>query len=181
MKLILISPIHTIPNEQEIAISLFEKGLESFQVHKPSMLKEEIQNYIHSFPKKYHEKIALHSQFPKFHSLKELNNYIQPSPPTRKTCFFLSPIFNSISKRGYHSKFNFQELSIFLKKYNSSLISKNLGVAIALGGIDEEKIEIVRELGFSGVGVLGAIWESNDPIEKFVRLKILCQKKDHAY
>ena len=127
--------------------------------------------------------IEVESDLPKIvdYAFKELNNYIQPSPPTRKTCFFLSPIFNSISKRGYHSKFNLQELSIFLKKYNSSLISKNLGVAIALGGIDEEKIEIVRELGFSGVGVLGAIWESNDPIEKFVRLKILCQKKDHAY
>ncbi|HET7818589.1 MAG TPA: thiamine phosphate synthase [Bacteroidia bacterium] len=181
MKLILISPSDTILNEKEIAISLFEKGLGSFQVYKPSLSKEEIQNYIHSFPKKYLDRIELHAQFPKFHSLKELNNHIESSLLTRKAYFFLSPIFNSISKQGYHSKFNLQELSIFLKKYNSSLLRKDLGEAIALGGIDEDKIEVVRELGFTGVAVLGAVWESNDPIEKFVRLKTLCQKKDHAY
>jgi thiamine-phosphate pyrophosphorylase len=43
---------------------------------------------------------------------------------------------------------------------------------IALGGIDEDKIEICRALGFSGVAVLGAIWNSTNAVEKFKKIQM---------
>jgi thiamine monophosphate synthase len=49
---------------------------------------------------------------------------------------------------------------------------------IALGGIDEDKIALVRKIGFIGVAVLGAIWNSKNPVEKFIRIKAKCEKKD---
>jgi len=63
---------------------------------------------------------------------------------------FLSPIFNSISKKGYNAAFDMDELKDALTKCTHSVI--------ALGGMDKGKQEIVRKLGFAGMGVLGAVW-----------------------
>ena len=115
---------------------------------------------------------ALHSQFPKFHSLEELENHKE-----KYEYAFLSPIFDSISKVGYKSKFDLQEL----KRKSPLLLGEGQGGVIALGGIDESKIEICRQLGFAGVAVLGAIWQSENPSEKFLRIKEKCQKKDLVF
>lgn len=162
MKLIIISSPTAVPKEHEIINSLFEKGLEMFQVHKPFFSKEKIQNYIRQFPEKYHNKIFLHSQFLKFHSLKELEAYKQ-----KYEYAFLSPIFDSISKIDYKSKFDLQEVKAKIKGRN----------IIALGGVDESKIEICLNLGFAGVAVLGAIWQNKKPIEKFLKLKSICSSE----
>ncbi|MBI4929370.1 MAG: thiamine phosphate synthase [Bacteroidetes bacterium] len=164
MKLIVISLPAPAPNEHEIINSLLEEGLEMFQIHKPSFSKEEIKDFIQQISTKHQNKIFLHSDFSKFHSLSP-----PPSPPQgRGDLFFLSPIFDSISKTGYKSKFDLQEVKSFLQKQKALPMGKGLGWApIALGGIDEGKIETCRELGFAGVAVLGAIWNSTNPIEKF--------------
>jgi thiamine-phosphate pyrophosphorylase len=166
MKLIVISSPTSIPNEHEKINSLFEEGMEQFQIHKPNFSKEEIKQFVQQIPFKYHNRIALHSDFPKFHSLKELEEHKE-----KYEYAFLSPIFNSISKVGYKSKFDLIELK-------EKIANKNI---IALGGIDEDKIETCRSIGFAGVAVLGAIWNNNSSVEKFKRLKTLCQKKDLVF
>jgi len=166
MKLVIISSSVSVPNEHEIINSLFEEGLEMFQLHKPDFPKEEMKQFVQQIPFKYHNRIALHSSFPKFHSLKELEEHKE-----KYEYAFLSPIFDSISKIGYKSKFDLKELK-------EKIANKNI---IALGGIDEDKIETCRTIGFAGVAVLGAIWNDNSPIEKFKRLKALCQKKDLVF
>jgi len=131
-------------------------------LHKPSLSQEKIKLFVEQIPFRYHNRIALHSDFTKFHSLNELENYKE-----RYEYAFLSPIFDSISKEGYKSKFILQELK-------EKIAGKNL---VALGGIDESKIETCRELGFSGVAVLGAIWNSKNPVEKFKQIKRLCHSE----
>jgi len=166
MKLIVISSPTPVLNEHEIINSLFEEGLEIFHMHKPDFSKEGTENFIRQIPSKYHNRIALHSDFQKFHSLEELTAH-----KGKYDYAFLSPIFDSISKAGYKSKFDLNKLK------NSSLLSSRRevgGEVFALGGINEDKIEICRELGFAGVSVLGAIWNSKNPVEKFKRLKLLC-------
>lgn len=169
MKLIVISSPSAVPNEHEIINSLFEEGLEVFHIHKPDFSKEQIKDFIQKISSKYHSRIAQHSDFPKFHSLKKLEDCKE-----KYEYAFLSPIFDSISKSVYKSKFNFQELK------NSPLLRWDAAV-IALGGIDEDKIETCREIGFTGVAVLGAIWQNGNPLEKYKRLKFLCQKKDLVF
>jgi len=170
MNLIIISSPIDVPNEHEIINSLFEEGLEIFHIHKPDFSKEETENFIRQIPAKHHNKIFLHSDFPKFHSLSP-----SPSPPIRRgEYFFLSPIFDSISKAGYKSKFDLLELKYFLLDKKVLPNGEDLGGAVALGGIDEDKIETCRELGFAGVAVLGAIWKNKNPVGKFKRLKLLC-------
>lgn len=62
---------------------------------------------------------------------------------------FLSPIFDSISKRGYLSAFSPEALAG----------ARDLGLidpkVIALGGIEHGKISHLKELGFGGAAMLG--------------------------
>jgi|SRR3972149_5782798 len=162
MKLIVISPPENIPNEKETIISLFENGLEIFHIHKPSLSNEELQNYIRQIPWKFRDRIFLHEDFLKFHSLQELN-----SCKKEYEYAFLSPIFDSISKENYKSKLDLSELEQIVE-------GKKI---IALGGIDEDKIETVREIGFFGVAVLGAIWQSENPVGKFKNIQTLCHSE----
>lgn len=186
MKLIVISHPTNFPNEKEIIISLFENGLEIFHLHKPNFSvrqngrtpsfsgEEEIKNFIQQFPKKEQEKIFLHSDFPKFHSLQELNDCKE-----KYEYVFLSPVFDSISKKNYKGMFSHRlhKFSQIKSELISAISGKNI---IALSGIDEDKIETCRELGFAGVAVLGAIWNSKNPIEKFRKIKLLCEKNTVA-
>ena len=65
---------------------------------------------------------------------------------------FLSPIFDSISKIDYHSAFDdYEVLTAFLKDSNRKII--------ALGGLDNERIEICKDLGFDGYALLGDVWK----------------------
>ena len=41
---------------------------------------------------------------------------------------------------------------------------------IGLGGINEENIAMVKKSGFDGVALLGAIWESENPIAAFGKI-----------
>ncbi|PIP54464.1 MAG: thiamine phosphate synthase [Bacteroidetes bacterium CG23_combo_of_CG06-09_8_20_14_all_32_9] len=87
---------------------------------------------------------------------------------------FLSPVFDSISKQDYKSKFDLQNL----QKFSKFLKIKNI---IALGGIDEDKIDTVKDMGFSGIALLGAIWQNANPVEKFKRIKEKWLKKEFVY
>lgn len=84
---------------------------------------------------------------------------------------FLSPVFDSISKRAYKSGFDLKLLAKQLTLRRSTKIS-DPGI-IALGGLSASNIGIAKQIGFSGAAVLGAIWESENPLEKFLNLQKL--------
>jgi thiamine-phosphate pyrophosphorylase len=98
-----------------------------------------------------------------FHSLEEIKQNSK-----NYEYAFLSPVFDSISKQGYKSTFDKTTLKTQLTELN-----KNVEI-IALGGIDENNIQQAMELGFDGVAVLGAVWQSENPIEKFKKLAAVC-------
>ena len=60
----------------------------------------------------------------------------------------LSPIFDSISKMGYVSKFRLDELP-------AALAGKRV---VALGGVTPEAFPALREAGFIGAAMLGWLW-----------------------
>lgn len=70
---------------------------------------------------------------------------------------FLSPIFDSISKEGYSAAgFDLQELSQAVQRAQMPVY--------ALGGVDVDKVPVVRGMGFQGIGLLGAVWGAGDPL-----------------
>ncbi len=91
------------------------------------------------------------------HSLEELTaisgfNYV-----------FLSPFFDSISKKDYHSKFDLKEVTKVLKT--------NTYKIVALGGVSSSNIKKIQECRFNGIGVLGSIWNSLEPKIEYEKIK----------
>jgi thiamine-phosphate pyrophosphorylase len=173
MKLIVISSPTPITNEHQIINSMFEEGLEALHIHKPNLTKEEIKKFIQGVDSKYHNRIAMHADFQKFHSLEELKQYYIAG---RGQMAFLSPVFDSISKQGYKSNFS-DRLNKFIQ-FKPELMAAIKGKKIiALGGIDEDKIEMVRKVGFAGAAVLGAIWNNKNPLDKFLKIQNISNSK----
>jgi thiamine-phosphate pyrophosphorylase len=83
---------------------------------------------------------------------------------------FFGPVFPSISKPGHGLGDNFSanELSALLAQRTP--VERHTHV-LALGGITVERLPQVHALGFDGVGVLGAIWQSDDPVTAFLELQ----------
>ena len=69
---------------------------------------------------------------------------------------FMSPIFDSISKKEYLSNFTPEELKA---AHREGIIDKKV---IALGGITSKNIQTIRQYGFGGAAVLGDIWDRFD-------------------
>jgi thiamine monophosphate synthase len=192
MKLIVISPPENLNEEKQILPSLFAEGLEKFHVRKPQFSKSEIESYISEIPAVYHPRLVIHglpelqksystgglhlknlterniysgiSVSCSVHTFEEAENYASLC-----TYMFLSPVFDSISKEGYRSAFEPEQLKLFLKKYKAA---GNKAELFALGGITAENIRKAAETGFDGAAALGFIW--NNPaqaVEKFKTLK----------
>ena len=78
----------------------------------------------------------------------------------------VSPIFPSFSKPG-HSP----DARLAPAELKSTLALPRRAEVIALGGIDASRTPACRDLGFDGVAVLGAIWQSADPVRAFTMLQ----------
>ena len=75
-----------------------------------------------------------------------------------KDYVFLSPIFDSISKVGYHAAFSPTSLK---QAAIENVIDEKV---IALGGLTANNIPLVKEWHFGGVALLGDIWKRmSDP------------------
>lgn len=75
---------------------------------------------------------------------------------------FLSPVFDSISKRNYKSRFILKELSCVIKKINICVF--------AVGGCSVQNMKVINELGFTGAAFLGAVWNSSDPVNSLMAI-----------
>jgi thiamine-phosphate pyrophosphorylase len=112
------------------------------------------------------------------HNLSELSglkyNYV-----------FLSPVFDSISKPQYKSVLNPEALKEVLRNLKSE---KNHPAIIALGGMTEDKIEKISDMGFDGFALMGVLWnklkESEDltkTVALYNSIKLKCQTAGHTY
>jgi thiamine-phosphate pyrophosphorylase len=186
--ILLIAPEKDVKNEINILNQLFEAGLEYFHLRKPDKNFEEHCDYLNQIDEKYHNKIVVHL----FHELVNKFNikgihfqeqkrrdvldvpsdYFKDLSMDGKTIsssfhepeelinadfefdyHLLSPVFSSVSKKGYEGK-----------GFDVNHITKKV---IGMGGVTTNNLEKFTKLGFKGVGVLGGIWNSSNPIEDF--------------
>lgn len=183
MKLAVITTPAFFGGEEELVRRLFDSGLERLHLRKPGATREELVRFLDSLRASDRARIVLHDHFrlclrygcagvhlnsrnPSLpaelegvsvsrscHSLEELRTW-------KESCnyLFLSPIYDSISKEGYGFAFPREELE---KARESGLLDSRV---YALGGVSLEHIDELRGLGFGGVAVLGALWQSSDPV-----------------
>lgn len=196
MQLVVFSSTDRSITEIDDLVQLFEEGLQTFHVRKPRLGKQELEDYLNAIPKKFHNRIVLHT----FHRLRSdfrlkglhLSRHHRTTKYTTRFRFrrlkllnprliftrschsveelneekknydyvFLSPIYSSISKSNYDSNLNHSEIMEALPSSQQNVF--------ALGGIDIDKLSDCRSMGFSGVALLGAIWNSEKkPIEAY--------------
>jgi thiamine-phosphate pyrophosphorylase len=101
-----------------------------------------------------------------FHSYDELKN----EEFVWDYCF-LSPVFDSISKKNYKSGFPAD-----MKMENGKQ------KIFALGGVSGENIELVFDKGFYGAVVSGAVWMNpGNAVKNFREIKNKCSRNVHTY
>ncbi|MEO8760094.1 MAG: thiamine phosphate synthase, partial [Bacteroidia bacterium] len=61
MKVIVISPSKKRENEIKNVIQMFEAGLDSYHVRKPTFSTKQLQAYIEEIPKHFYNRIVIHS------------------------------------------------------------------------------------------------------------------------
>lgn len=176
--ILLITLPHFFEGETDIVNHLFADGLKRLHLRKPAATTEELERWIEAINLAYRSRIVLHDhhELALRYELGGIHlNSRNPHAPKgfdRNRCslsrschsiqevkachsdydyVLLSPIYNSISKQGYHAAFPLEELT-----KESKLLSQNI---YALGGITFEKLAEVKQLGFAGAAMLGGFWE----------------------
>jgi thiamine-phosphate pyrophosphorylase len=154
----LITSPKNFEGEQALIERMFELNLENLFLRKPNISKDLIEQWLIGINCKWHKKIlpwqgSAHS----FEELKEMEN---------REIVLLGPIFDSISKRGYKSKFSKEELKIGIAEWRR-FIGYGSKKLYALGGINAENICELKELGFDGAAILGGVWNYADPLAAF--------------
>lgn len=189
---ILIAPESDMENEITILHQLFEEGLHYYHLRKPQKGLQEHRDYLNQIDAKYHNRVVVHlfhelvNEFKlkgiHFQEQKRLVHIDNPGryfknlemygktisssfhePEVLENCYFefdyhlLSPVFSSISKPGHKGR-----------GFDVNHIDKTI---IGMGGVTTENIDEFKTLGYKGVGVLGGIWNSNEPVESFKKMK----------
>ena len=206
MEFILISSPQAIENEWEILSELFRKGLQRFHLRKPHWDKNQYQKALEKIDTAFHQRIIIHD-FPilaqdfglggihlkegvrkgldvetweeilkhkkanslslstSVHSLGDWNQLNEAFEYA-----FLSPVFDSLSKKGYRAS----------KDWQHPILRHSRSKAIALGGIDVDKISQLHSWNYDGLAALGAVW--NHPSQAIVRtLKLIKACQEHVH
>ena len=176
MKIIAITTPKVIDEDVLIITALLNRGIDIVHLRKPDSNVEECRELLAKLTVDQRENIIIHD-YPELYfefSLKgiHVNRNISSLPKEysglrTRSChsfeeiirykndydyLFLSPIFDSISKVGYKSKFSHEELR------SGSLDGKIEKKVVALGGVTLDKIPYLEGLNFGGVAMIGAIY-----------------------
>lgn len=173
-KIIVITPENVLEDEVERIVALLESNA-VWRVHirHPQMSSENVANVLKKIPTRFYSQISLHDNYNLVKNFRGLGihlnqrnqDLIQSATILSRSCHSileleretrnldyvtLSPIFDSISKTGYHAAFDLND-----KNFRSIVKSHNV---FALGGITPSKFSLLRDIGFSGAVMLGYVW-----------------------
>jgi thiamine-phosphate pyrophosphorylase len=192
MKLIVITPEVDLQNETKHITEMFQNSLTRLHIRKPAYTISEMKKMIEQIPSEFHKNIVLH-QFSEllneynlggfhitqynWHLVDEIKLNIPSERSISMSChsfeeihsltgfdyYFISPIFNSISKIGYLSNFTNDEIAKGLANNSGKKI-------IALGGINQQNISLINSLGFEGAALLGSVWQSFNPLTEWIEI-----------
>lgn len=197
MKLVVITPEAIDPREPAVLTALFAAGLERCHVRKPSATHDALAAWLHAVPAEFHPRLVLHQHHNLVAELALGGRHwrddgrapvLPPAGPglTSRSCHdlatlraalgsydavFFGPVFPSLSKPGHGPCESIAPSDLAALLAARSATERRTAV-IALGGVTAERIALCRALGFDGIAVLGAIWQSADPARAFARLQL---------
>lgn len=190
--IIVITHEDLISHEIETINEMFRAGLDLLHIRKPFINDEEMKVLINGIDQGFHSKLVLHSHYEvgklyaisRFHvreadringlyrlkieegntistSVHQIKDYNMLGSEWQYS--FISPVFPSISKKGYGKDTKIMEDLPYRNNIHVKLI--------ALGGIDENTIRKVFQAGADGAALLGAIWNSSTPVDTFKKCR----------
>lgn len=189
--ILVITPEWIAPNETDTIHKMFQEGLDLLHIRKPWLSRNEMIEFITQIDESFYSQLVLHTHYDlgkeftisRFH-FREIDrqeemyksfvkeNTISTSVHDIKTYntlekeweyAFIGPFFPSISKKGYGLDSTIKEE---IKHRDNPDVK-----LIALGGIDQDNIHEVFESEANGAALLGAIWESEDPLKVFKKCR----------
>ena len=189
--LLIITSEQKIEQEDKLINQLFESRLQLLHLRKPGLDKIEYKNLLAQIHTRFHSRIMIHEHHSLCNELDlkgvhiqeqhridlgdHLADYVhrfqsdgfsvsssfhEPVDLEKSKLPFnyclLSPVFSSISKRGYQGR-----------GFEVSHIDQ---VVVGMGGINSDTLSQAFQLGYKGVGILGAVWNSEDPVQSFQKI-----------
>ena len=181
MTIIITLPYFFEGEAQKIASFLEEGIADLVHIRKPGESEADVERLIQQIPQQYHSRLVIHGHHSlavkyalhgihlnghttsapvleasasslsisrSCHSLEELKAW-----KDRCNYLSLSPIFDSISKKGYMSAFSEEDIR---RAHQEGIIDEKV---VALGGVTFSKLEKVKEMGFGGAMILGDAWD----------------------
>ncbi len=179
MKKIVISHPDFFPGEADELVRLLRRD-DIWRVHirKPGHNPDDVRRLIEAIPAEWRHKVTIHDHLQLAHEcglggvhLNLRNNaipsgwsglvsrslhHIDEISGTVYDYAFLSPVFPSISKPGYRPTLSPDEIR---HAVNDRIF--------ALGGVTEERLDEVKEMGFGGAAFLGSVWRRQIDMDAF--------------
>ncbi len=176
MKLIILTTPYFFVEEHQILTALFDEGLDILHLRKPGTEPVYSERLLSLIPEGYRKQIVVHDHFylKAEYNLKGIHlNSRNAAPPEgykgqmscschsaeeveagKKNCdyVFLSPVFDSISKANYKAGFTPDQLRQLSRQ---RVIDRKV---MALGGVSADNAGQLKDYGFGGCVVLGALW-----------------------
>jgi len=199
--IIVITPEAEVPGEIATVKKLFAAGLTKLHLRRHDWGAQDYRDWILEIPQKYRSRLVLHGhpELVAEYRLGGIHLQSDRGPHRKKRgkggrdlpegvtisrschdysellqgpkdCAYatLGPVFPSVSKRGYGPRRTPEEYAAIIDYWRD----ENHGhPVVALGGVTPENIGRVRRMGFAGVAVVGAVWESENPVAAFRALR----------
>jgi len=194
---VLIAPENDLPNELKLLHQLFDAGLQHYHLRKPGFDEKQYQAYLKQIAPQYLKRVMIHNHHGlattfsvkgihmeernwrdkntglaayvkafKKHGSVVSSSYHEPEDLEQQTVVFdyymLSPVFSAISKPGYEGR-----------GFDVSQSQKEI---VGMGGINAQTTPKALALGFAGVGTLGGIWNTENPVAAFIAIKDAFEK-----
>ena len=179
MQVIAVSPESEYRNEANLIVRLLDAGLSRYHLRKPEWTVTQCAGLLDQLPKDFHSQLSIHQCYELTESyavsihLKDdhlvhsraRSRSLHDLPSIREVAgeleyAILSPVFPSISKKGYAPTWSDAELGKALEEPRGLKL-------FALGGITATNAGIAIGLGFDGVVLYGSLWQAVDPVEAF--------------
>lgn len=131
-------------------------------------------HFLNDIDKKSYDEILNTARNRRLRTGTSIHTIVEAKHAKKLDYMFISPVFDSISKEGYKSVI---QPGAFKKFLLEKATMKGYPEVIALGGVDEVHIPLLKDMGFDGLAILGAIWKdfSKDKmqlkVEKFQKIR----------
>jgi len=166
-ELIVITAPVILPDEIRQIVDLFDAGLSTLHVRKPGLTAHAVAGMIEQIPEQFHHRLVVHhhDELLQYFKLKGIHGVRKKIASVTRSLslhhwsecadipsyidyVLVSPVFDSLSKRGYAGN------PLLHQKPEMPLHYK----LIAMGGVTPVNIEQLLKEKWDGAAILGCIW-----------------------